>query len=314
MPAMTLLLLACASPRDGTAPGAPPDGAADSGASADTAADTAGDTGDDPPPVGGPCAAYAEAVAMGEVADPDLQELSGLAVSRLNPGVLWAHEDSGGEPVLYALATTGETLATLRLDGVENVDWEDLATAPCGDGWCLWVGDIGALASDRAEFAIHVVEEPLLDGTAEFVAAPDTRPFTYPGDPEDAEALAIAPSGEPVVITKRSDATAGVYVLGDGANVLEHLADVATGTVDEDLTARATAADIWPDPPRLLLRTYFHLYELDVTDLAAPGAPVELAYALEPQGEAIAWDPTDGGFWQVSEWDTPTLWYTGCAE
>ena len=298
----------------------------DSDSDADTDTDTGSDTDTDSDTDtvldrGGPCAEYAAAVALGPVVDTALNELSGLAVSRLNPGVLWTHEDSGGAADLYALDADGVTVTTLHVEGVDNVDWEDLAVGPCAaaSGWCLVVGDIGTLGTDRADFTLLVVEEPLLDGAAELSAVPEVRPFTYPGadaggrGPEDAEGLALLPDGTPLVVTKRTDATAGLFVLPAGSTVLEWRADVPTGTAEEDLTARATAADLSGDGATLLLRTYLHLYEVDVTDLAAPGTPVAVAFALELQGEAVAYDPLLGGFWQVGEGRGPPLHYTGCA-
>ncbi len=296
---MLILLLACAPT---PAPVDEPD--------PDTSADTPADTG--PTPEGQPCATYGTAVAMGTVQDPALDELSGLAVSRLNPGVLWTHEDSGGAAALYALDASGETVATIHVEGVENDDWEDLAIGPCDAGWCIVVGDIGTRGTSRSEFAVLVVEEPLLDGTLTLTAVPEVRPFTYPAGAEDAEALALAPDGTPIVVSKRTDATGGVYQLPAGADVLEWLGDIATGAPGEDLTARATAADLWPDQSRLLVRTYLHLYELDSADLRALSAPRPVEFALEVQGEAVAYDPIQGGFWQVSEGVGPTLYHTPC--
>ncbi len=261
----------------------------------------------------GPCAAYAEAVAVAQVQDPALDELSGLAVSRLNPGIVWTHEDSGGAAELYALDATGATVATVHVTGVANEDWEDLAIAPCAAGWCLVVGDIGDRGTDRAAFAVLRVVEPLLDGTREYSVLPDVLPYTWPGTVEDAESLALFPDGTPLILSKRTDATAGLYRLPAGARVLEPLASVGTGPPDEDLAARATAADLSTDGATLLLRTYFHLYELDLREPTAPGPAVEIPFALEPQGEAVAYDPVRGGFWQVSEGAGATLWYTGCA-
>jgi len=262
----------------------------------------------------GPCAAYGEAEWVGEVIDPALDEISGLVVSRQNPGVLWVHEDSGGPASLVALAPSGETLATVPLVGVENVDWEDLALAPCADGWCLTVGDIGTLGTDRSEFALLTVVEPLLgsepltDGLA-----PTVRPFTYPDAPEDSESLVVTEEGTAYLASKRSDGTSNLYALYPGDTVLTFLATVATGAPGEGLAAEATAADWWSDPPTLLLRSYFHLAQISMADWTQPGAPEALAYAIEPQGEAVAWDPVVGGFWQISEWANPRIWHTPCA-
>ncbi len=280
------------------------DETADSGESGDSGADTGA------PASTGPCASYLDAVSMGSVDDSALNELSGLAVSRQNPGILWTHEDSGGSPDLYALDFSGATVATIHLDGVTNHDWEDIAIGPCDAGWCIVVGEIGTASYDHS---VLIVEEPLL-GTApvELTVTPRVQAFTYPGDSEDAESLALLPDGTPIIVSKRTDATAGIYTLAPDAEVLEWRADVATGASSEDLTARATAADLSTDGTALLLRTYLHLYTVDVSDLAAPADPESLKFALELQGEAVAWDPVQGGFWQVGEGTHPTLYYTGC--
>src|SRR5688572_7072611 len=67
---------------------------------------------------------------------PELTEASGIAVGRRTPGILWAHNDSG-EPMLFALDSTGGLIGRVRVPGVANEDWEDIAAGPCGSGTCL---------------------------------------------------------------------------------------------------------------------------------------------------------------------------------
>ncbi len=297
---MILLLTACVQ----KVPPAPDD-APDSAVGDDTSAASSA----------GPCAQYGDPVAFGPVADGGLDELSGLVASRQSPDVLWAHEDSGGEPVLYALSTDGTTLGELRLDGVENSDWEDLALARCGAAWCLYVGDIGNNGRNRDTLAIHVVQEPSLDGwDGASTVTPFTRTFRYPEGAEDAEALAVTADGTALVLSKRDDGTSTVYRLPEGAETLVAIGTVVTGAADDGLAAQVTGADLWEDErgSTLLVRTYFRLYEVALND-GVVGAPRTLVPVLEPQGESVAWDPS-GGFWQVSEWENPTLWRVGCAD
>ncbi len=57
---------------------------------------------------------------------------SGLAVSRTQPGVLWAHNDSGDAPMLYAIDLKGTAPGEGR--GARTpwrIDWEDIAAGPC---------------------------------------------------------------------------------------------------------------------------------------------------------------------------------------
>ena len=93
--------------------------------------------------------------------------------------------------------------------------------------------------------------------------------------------------------------------------MLTPLATLPTG--EAGLPGAATAADLWLDPPTLLVRAYLHLYTFDLENPAAPGPPVEVPFALELQGEAVAWDPT-GGYWQVAEGTGPYLYHTPCAD
>ena len=268
---------------------------------------------------GQPCAAYGPEIALGQVTEPSLNEISGIAVSRRNPGVVWVHEDSGAEPLIHGLNRDGTVAGVIRLEGVENTDWEDIAVGVCDplepERSCVVVGDIGTLGTARADFLLLRFEEPLLDGTGgEQVIAPEVYPVVYPEAAEDAESLALTPEGLPVVVTKREDATAGVFRLPDwSAGVWEAAGEVPTGAAGEDLTARATAADLWPDGSRLILRTYFHIWEFyPADDLSALPLPVELDGAFELQGEAIAWDTAEGGFLQISEGVTPTLYRVPC--
>ena len=62
---------------------------------------------------------------------PELRESSGLAVSRMQPGVLWSHNDSGDAPTLYAIDVKGHLLATVAVANVVARDWEDIAAGPC---------------------------------------------------------------------------------------------------------------------------------------------------------------------------------------
>lgn len=275
-----------------------------------------------PPPPIGPCAEYASADPEGQISAPLLDELSGLVVSRQNPGVLWVHEDSGGAPELYALDRRGTLLGALRIEGVENLDWEDLALGPCGEEDCLFIADTGDNLAERAEISILRVLEPRFDPAEglDASATPEVFRARYPDGPQDAEALVVTPDGAPVVLTKRLDATARVFLLPalDAAVVTEllELGVITTGQGIDDLPAAATAADLLAEGARLLVRTYLFVWELelpegDITRLSE-ATQREVPAAFERQGEAIAYDPA-GGFWQVGEGSGATLFFSGCA-
>src|SRR3954465_5904713 len=61
----------------------------------------------------------------------NLRESSALAMSASRPGVLYTINDSGNEPILFALDTTGSDRGAWRVKKSTNVDWEALAIGAC---------------------------------------------------------------------------------------------------------------------------------------------------------------------------------------
>jgi hypothetical protein len=72
-------------------------------------------------------ASYRAALGVGRLKSAALGEDSGLAASRRQANLLWALNDSGNPPVLFALSARGAARGAVRVAGVENIDWEDLA-------------------------------------------------------------------------------------------------------------------------------------------------------------------------------------------
>src|SRR6187402_3312843 len=60
---------------------------------------------------------------------PDVPEASGLAVSR-RFGLLWTHNDSGNDAVLFALDESGAVHGRVRVPARMR-DWEDVAASSC---------------------------------------------------------------------------------------------------------------------------------------------------------------------------------------
>ncbi len=281
-------------------------------------------TDDDTAPLP-PCSAWEEAEEVGQLVDPSLDEVSGMVASVKNPGVLWVHEDSGGEPVLTALNSEGMTLGILTFLDVSNEDWEDLARGPCPSpsGTCLFVGDVGDNLEERTEVSILRVEEPELPRESGFslIATPEVFPFTYPDGPQDAEALVVDGEGRPVVLTKRDDGLARVMRVNepfpDVPREAEFLGEVPTSSLT-GLPGRATAADLEPQGGRLLVRAYFALTEIllsdeGLDDLSSPSWQ-SIQAPIEAQGEAAAYDPSTGGIWLVSEGEEAPLYFLACRE
>ena len=141
---------------------------------------------------------------------PELREASGLAVSRKQPGVLWAHNDSGDAPTLYAIDLKGQLLAKVAVANAVATDWEDISYGACpdesaGGQQCLYIADTGNNNRSRDVLTIFVVVEPMIgsaDPSRPLVVNARSFRYRYPGAPEDAEAIAVLADGDLTIVTK----------------------------------------------------------------------------------------------------------------
>ena len=124
-----------------------------------------------------------------------LDEVSGLAVSRRAPDIVWTNNDSDGQPVLYALGLDGKLRGRVRVAGVKNIDWEDMASFQLdGRAWLL-IADTGDNGGNRRNCALHVIAEPEaseLDPQRELsVSISWSIPVRYENGPHDCESVAV---------------------------------------------------------------------------------------------------------------------------
>lgn len=158
----------------------------------------------------------------GLMAEPQSREASGLAASRRTASLLWTHDDSGGQPVLYALnATDGSLRGKLRVAGVENIDWEDIAAFELdGRAWLL-IADVGDNLGRRPHVWLHVVEEPeaaTLSPDTEIVVQPHySLQVIYEDLARDCEAVAVDASARMVYLLSKRDPVPRLYALPLGA-------------------------------------------------------------------------------------------------
>jgi MYXO-CTERM domain-containing protein len=254
------------------------------------------------------CPDYGEAVVTGSVDLAGLEESSGVAASRVRPGVFYTHVD-GGEPRLFAFRADGTALQTLAVTGAEVEDWEDLAAAPCPDkGDCLYIGDIGDNAAARASITVYVVREP--DEGDDKAPVRERYTAVYPDGPADAEAMWVHPcTGRIHVVTKADDGLSTVYrfpvpgELGRDTVTLEQVARVQVDGPTAE-ARRVTGGDVDLDGDRVVLRTPTQVLEW-VADPERPNAhwseaPRVLAAASVSQGEGVAFT-LEGGLITTAE-------------
>lgn len=170
--------------------------------------------------------------------DDRITESSGLARSGYPRGVLYTHNDSGGDPRVFAIGKRGQTRAVLTLRGARAHDWEDISTGPDRS---LWVGDIGDNARKRAAVTVYRFTEPRRIRTRS--VRPTKYSFAYPDGSRDAEALLVHPRTGRVFIVSKASRDAGIYVAPKTlsttrVNKLTRIADapplVTAGTFSRD--------------------------------------------------------------------------------
>jgi hypothetical protein len=254
-------------------------------------------------------------------AAPGLVENSAAAMSATQPGVLFTINDSGNDPLLYAIDTTGADRGLWRVIGATNVDWESAAVAPCDakvpSSTCVYIGDTGD-NHDRHSFrVIYRVREPRASGARGSVSADRLR-YTYEDGPHDVEAMYIAPSGDVVLITKRPRAGGG----GRLRPALVFEIPVTAWSTRGFATARLvdslpivpgsaplrliTDAALSLDAKHLAVRTYAQLFVFataptGLVDHRVAPSVCNIVPLGEAQGEGVTWADSRGRFVFTSE-------------
>jgi hypothetical protein len=262
----------------------------------------------------------------GIVLDTRLADLSGLAASRVHADTLWALDDGGNAPELFAIGNRGGVQAAYRVAGVANTDWEDLAAFDLDRRHYLLIADTGDNGGLRKTLQLHVVEEPAsLEGGR-------LRPawsivFRWPDGPRDCEAVAVdAAHGQVLLISKRRQPPEvfalplrprdrGLLV----ARRVGHLAGMPGPQAGDDpvsarLRNQVTAADLSPDGHTLAVLTYrevlFYSRGPGTSWSRALSQPPRMRpLAWLPQAEALAWSTDGRGLYASGEHSPAPLLY-----
>jgi hypothetical protein len=145
----------------------------------------------------------------GHLQSRELNEASGMAASPTDSRLLWLLNDSGCSTELFLTETDGGKRGRVSVEGVKNVDWEDLASFELDGKPYLIISDTGDNASKRERCALHIVAEPRLpaeDAELEGAVKPAwTIRFRYEDGPRDCESLGVdAKAGKILLLSKRT--------------------------------------------------------------------------------------------------------------
>jgi hypothetical protein len=266
---------------------------------------------------------FSSGANLGTVDFGPLRQASGVALSPGNANVLWTHNDAGDAPRIFALDTQGRALGTYELSG-SKLDYEDIAIGPGpmpGVSY-VFVGDIGDNNEARASVSVSRLPEPAV--FLRQAANPPTLPvkgfvsitLIYPDGPHNAETLLVDPlTGDLFIATKeagRSRIYSATKAQLDAANPItlelvgEVPFDLASGgaispTGGEIILRQEDFAQLWLRPPGQTVAA------------ALAGTPVSIPVIgrpTEPNGEAIGFDPSGGGYYTLSDSaNTQPLYY-----
>ncbi|WP_030734667.1 hypothetical protein [Streptomyces sp. NRRL S-31] len=216
------------------------------------------------------------------IKDPRITESSGLAASRLHPGVYWTHNDSDDGPYLYAVdSATGKTVARVTLRGIGSPrDVEAISIGPHNE---IYVGDIGDNFGGKWPYVwIYRLPEPkrLTDQTV----TATQYVVKYENGPRDAESLVVHPKTGRVYIIDKNEEGGHLYegpatLSASGTNVFRPVAPV-------DLWA--TDAAFSPDGRQLAVRGYFGgvYYDWNGGRITRKG---RLEVPFQGQGESVSY-------------------------
>ncbi|MFJ9057387.1 WD40 repeat domain-containing protein [Streptomyces sp. NPDC102409] len=215
------------------------------------------------------------------IEDPRITESSGLAASRIHPGVYWTHNDSEDGPYVYAVdSRTGKTVATITMKGVgEPRDVEAISLGPDGN---LYVGDIGDnLDGSWDHVWIYRFPEPkrLADATVQATQFD----VTYADGARNAEAMMVHPRTGRVYIASKNEDGGGLYegpqkLTTGGNNVFRRVGEVPW----------VTDGAFSPDGRNVVFRSYFSArgYAFEGGRLGADHA---VSVPLQGQSESVTY-------------------------
>lgn len=285
-----------------------------------------------------PCKDFAAVQDLGKLGSVFLDEISGLALSRKNPNLLWAHNDSGATAKLYLLTRQARLVAEYEINGVVAKDWEDIAVGPCAkasEQSCVYIGDVGNNSFKRTDLNIIVVQEPDLPNetqTIEEITKLDPLQiirFKYPEVDESTAPALKCPDAESLMVHPQ---TAQIYVVSkQTSGGISTLYEIEHPQNDEEITAKdlasytfnslpligsTTGADFSPLGTHFAVRTYFNAYEFDLSKGETPAQAFtkpSMRFAIaEKQGEALAYSADGKSLLSISEGIGEALHYYAC--
>lgn len=264
-----------------------------------------------------------------------LAEISGMAASRREDGLLWVIDDGGNPTQLHAISQHGRYLGNFDITGIEKVDWEDLASFELDGKPYLLIADTGDNGGIRKTLQLHVFAEPDSKALAQgHVLKPAwSINFRWPDGARDCEAVAVDAINEKIILVSKKRQPPQLFTLPlrpasssgrkiETAALAGTLAGVPQASANERrdnpafarLRSQVTAADIAPQHDAIAILTYDNLLiyqrqEKHTWAQTLASAPKIIKLRFLPQAEALAWSKSGTNLYATGEFSPAPLMY-----
>jgi len=261
-----------------------------------------------------------------------LPEISGLAASNLLPDRLWAINDSGHPPWIYAININGDVEGQYSIDSAQNYDWEGLASFRLNNMPYLMIADIGDNRAQRDHYTLYIVPEPD-DIARTFDHQPTiqvawTITYQYQDGPQDAESIAVDATNNKIFILNKRSVPARLYELplipnqsqaspfiaqqiNEVTDIIQpRLANIFTGHATQLFGGLATDMSISPNQQSAVILTYsraylIHRHPTEDWSTAFSRTPEIIDFPPLQQAEAITY-AYDGQSIYITSEDQPS--------
>lgn len=138
--------------------------------------------------------------ASARLTEPLMHEISGFAGSQRYGNLLYAINDSGNPPYLFAIDNSGSLIERWSVDA-ENRDWEELDNIILNGQNYLVIGDTGDNLQVHKNAKLHLLPEPDIPKTSDLLKPTITITFTYEDGPRNVEAFST--SGQSIYLLSK---------------------------------------------------------------------------------------------------------------
>jgi len=279
---------------------------------------------------------FGNRVLKGQVTNPDLNYITGIAASQLHKNILWMATSREAQNALYAVdVDSGKEVAVFNLTDAAGYDWEDLAYGPCVDDcannacgagkpvsrYCIYIADVGNHGNDGAHDKVYMVREPDNVGDGQSVMMGNISvvdDLTFSWSEPDAETLMVSPEGQLYVMSKIDGGRAMLAQIPDSGWGGNHVVIDETKTgIMKVLTSHhdPQGGAISPGGTEMIIACEDDVYYYSITDgdyinAVRTQIPQRIAnYVKVRDNEAIAWAPEAKGIYTFARNKNQFIYY-----